>query len=313
MNSELAPAQEEGADVFVWSTKYETGIVLVDAQHHGLVELINRVGAVYRQSAPLSSLEPVLDELSAYARDHFAMEHALMRDAGLDGSFVRDHVAAHGSFVKQLESMRASMHGSPHALLPGLLRYLIAWLAEHILGEDQAMAWQVRAVKGGMPAEAACAWISGKANPGHEALVEAMHRMYAELAQRNAEMERTNARLCEREQQLEQARRELAVYNAGLGQRVAQRTAEVYEAQLRLQQEFDAQRSLTKQLERARRELEARSTGAPSAEFLDGMSKELDEIEQQLAEATSAMRDPAPARANIARLRDAIASLRHLH
>lgn len=306
----MAPAQEGALDVFVWSAKYETGIELVDAQHHGLVDLINRVGTIQRESAPVAMLEPVLDELAAYARDHFAMEHRLMREAGLEAGFVRDHVATHGSFVKQLDLMRACLQNAPQALLPGLLRYLIAWLAEHILVEDQAMAWQVRAIAGGMSAEAANAWASGKANPSHDALVEAMHRMYAELAQRNAEMERTNARLREREQQLEQARRELAGFNAGLGERVAQRTAEVYEAQLRLQQEYDAQRALSNQLERARRELEARSVRTPPAEVIDGMSVELDEIEQQFAGQASGMRKPGEVLASIARLRDALATLR---
>ena len=310
MDTALAPDQECMVDVFVWSAKYETGIELVDAQHHGLVDLINRIGTVHRDSAPVSVREQVLDELAEYARSHFATEHRLMRDAGLDQGFIHDHVAMHGSFVKQLGLMRACLHNSPKTLLPGLLRYLITWLAEHILVEDQAMALQVRAIAGGMSAEAAKAWANGKANPSHDALVEAMHRMYAELAQRNAEMERTNAKLLEREHQLEHARRELATFNAGLGQRVAQRTAEVYEAQLRLQQEYDAQRSLTHQLERTRRELEARTTGLQSPEFFDDMSKQLDEIEQQLVGTSSETRDAERALASIRRLRDAIASLR---
>jgi hemerythrin-like metal-binding protein len=310
LNTALAAEQECVPDVFVWSAKYETGIEIVDTQHHGLVDLINRIGTVHREAAPVSVLEQVLDELAAYARDHFATEHRLMHEAGLDQAYVSDHVATHGSFVKQLGLMRGFLQNSPQALLPGLLRYLITWLAEHILVEDQAMAWQVRSVADGMSAEAAKAWASGRANPGHDALVEAMHRMYAELAQRNVEIERTNARLLEREHQLERARRELATFNAGLGQRVAQRTAEVYEAQLRLQQEYDAQRSLAKQLDRTRRELEARAAGSLSDEFIDGMAKELDEIEQQVAGSTSEMRDPERALASIGRLRDAIATVR---
>ncbi len=313
MDAAVAPAQELAVDVFVWGTKYETGIEVVDAQHRGLVDLINRLGAVHRESAPAQMREQVLDELAAYARDHFATEQRLMHDAGLDQDYVRDHLGAHANFVKQLGLMRACLHNSPKTLLPGLQRYLITWLAEHILGEDQSMAWQVRAVGGGMSATAASASIAGKANPGHDALIEAMHRMYAELAHRNAEIERTNERLREREEQLENARRELAGYNAGLGQRVAQRTAEVYEAQLRLQQEYDVQRSLNKQLERTRRELEQRESGLPAAEFLDEMSDQLDEIERQIVGTVAGERSPAAAFASIGRLRDALATLRSRH
>ena len=75
MNTALAAEQECVPDVFVWSAKYETGIEIVDTQHHGLVDLINRIGTVHREAAPVSVLEQVLDELAAYARDHFATEH----------------------------------------------------------------------------------------------------------------------------------------------------------------------------------------------------------------------------------------------
>ncbi|MBK7665663.1 MAG: hemerythrin domain-containing protein [Sterolibacteriaceae bacterium] len=106
MNTALAAEQECVPDVFVWSAKYETGIEIVDTQHHGLVDLINRIGTVHREAAPVSVLEQVLDELAAYARDHFATEHRLMHEAGLDQAYVSDHVATHGSFVKQLGLMR---------------------------------------------------------------------------------------------------------------------------------------------------------------------------------------------------------------
>lgn len=314
MDTVVTADLEFADDAFVWSEKYETGLDTVDRQHRSLVGLINRVGVAFRQDAPAAVLEPALDELVAYARDHFAMEHQLMRDAGLDQGFVAGHVAAHGSFASHVELMRGRLQKSPASLLPGLLRYLlrylITWLAEHILVEDQAMARQVRAIRAGMSAEDARACAVDKANPSHDALIEALHRMYAELALRNAEMERMNARLIEREQQLERARRELASFNAGLGQRVAQRTAEVYEAQLRLQQEYDAQRALTHQLERTRRELDAHAAGLPSVEVIDDMFGSLDEIEQQLGAGLPRLADPDRAFAAIGRLREAIGSLR---
>lgn len=302
--------QGEGSEVFVWSAKYETGIELVDTQHKGLVSIINRVGEASQQSQPPGSIESILDELAAYARDHFAMEHRLMRDAGLHEPFVHDHVATHGSFVKQLDLMRACMRDAPDQLLPGLLRYLITWLAEHILVEDQAMAWQVRAVEGGMSAEAANAWASGKANPSHDALVEAMHRMYAEIAQRNAELSLANERLREREQDLEQARRELARFNAGLGARVAERTAEVYETQLRLQQEYDAQRALARQLEQMRHELEGRTVSGAQIALIESASRDVAELARLLDEPDLSGDAPGLARAVLERLQATLAAMR---
>lgn len=302
--------QHEGAEVFVWNAKYETGIELVDTQHKGLVGIINRVGEASQQSQPSGTIEPILDELAAYARDHFAMEHRLMRDAGLHEPFVGDHVATHGSFVKQLDLMRSCMRDAPDRLLPGLLRYLITWLAEHILVEDQAMAWQVRAVQGGMSAEAANAWASGKANPSHDALVEAMHRMYAEIAQRNAELSRANERLRERERELEQARRELAQFNAGLGARVAERTAEVYETQLRLQQEYDAQRALARQLEQMRRELDGRNASAALVALIESASRDAAELAHLLDAPDQPGEASGPARDAIERLLATLAAMR---
>lgn len=114
-----------------------------------------------------------------------------------------------------------------------------------------------------MSAEAANAWASGKANPSHDALVEAMHRMYAEIAQRNAELSRANERSREREQELEQTRRGSGMVQRGAGRaRCGADCRSFTETQLRLQQEYDAQRALARQLEQLRRELEGRSASA---------------------------------------------------
>lgn len=307
------PAVQQARDAgeaFVWSSKYETGIELVDTQHRNLVALINRVGEAQQQSQPSFTIEPILEELAAYARDHFATEHRLMRDAGLHEDYVRNHVSSHASFVKQLDLMRACLEDAPEQLVPDLLRYLITWLAEHILVEDQAMAWQVRAIQGGMSPRAASAWATGKANPSHDALVEAMYRMYSGIAQRNAELRLANQRLRERELQLEQARRELAQLNTGLGTRVAERTAEIYETQLRLQEEYETRRLLARQLEQAQRELDVRADTEACAAVIDSARRELDGLAAVLA--TARLQDDAAARARsgMDRLRDALYLLR---
>lgn len=234
-----------GTNVFVWSSRYETGITVVDVQHQGLVDLINRVGRALETGADAIEIQVVLEELVAYARDHFATEARLMRESGVDLGFAEQHIAGHGRFVKQLALLRDIAREAPQRFLPALHDYLINWLAQHILVDDQAMA---RAVQGLADDAAAHAETNGEFDLGHEALVDAMHHMYEVLAARNAELSARNAELQERKRQLNEARRQLAEFNAGLGEQLATRTAQVYQAQHQLQQHQDVRDALERQL-----------------------------------------------------------------
>lgn len=238
---------------FVWNARYETGIRMVDEQHRQLVALINELAEAHGREAGVDTVDGVLDRLSDYARYHFSAERGLMEDSGIDREGVAGHMMSHGSFITQLGLMRAWVREAPQKVAPELLRYLTAWLAEHILGEDQAMARQIRAVAEGTPPHLAYSQHKGPIGGSRDMLVEAMHRLFDELASRNAELARRNAQLKERERELQAARQEFARVNERLEQRLAERAIELLEVSQRLSQALEHERELTHRLQELRR------------------------------------------------------------
>ena len=180
---------------FVWNDRFETGLAPVDDQHHRLVEIINRLGAVLIDgSATEASLAATFGELADYAKRHFADEERLMAQAGLDPRHVDVHRQHHRQFVEQLVGLwkgRASL-AQPAEVLHG---FLSSWLTFHILEEDQAMARQLELVQqGSSPAEA---FDSAQlpADTASVVLLGAMHELYGVLSKQNKALAEANERL----------------------------------------------------------------------------------------------------------------------
>ena len=108
-----AQAGPKPRPVFEWSARYDTGLAEVDDQHRRLVDIINHVDRLLRAESPISVLEPVLDELTEYARYHFDTEERLMDSLRCEPAHVQRHKLAHEGFVKQVALMRGQASVNP--------------------------------------------------------------------------------------------------------------------------------------------------------------------------------------------------------
>lgn len=203
-------------DAFLWNHCFTTGLLDVDAQHHKLVEVINRFGdlVIQQETAKPEQLQAIFDELAAYARYHFDSEESLMEAAPLDPGYIAQHRAVHNSFMEEVASLRRRMQTEQQHLGHKLLEFLSHWLAYHILGDDQLMARQIVAVKAGTPPNQA--WRTQRNQTGDaatDALLSALNSLFLQVSERN---------------------RELARVNASLEERVFLRTQELHAANLRL-------------------------------------------------------------------------------
>jgi hemerythrin-like metal-binding protein len=215
-------------DTFKWDRRYETGIPIVDSQHHRLVDMLNNmvdeVTERQQRIAP-ENIVALLDALAAYAAEHFADEEKLMRENrdNIPNEELRvafwqheeQHKRQHNAFVEQVALTRAEYLASHHSqgTLELLVNFVTSWLSFHILGSDKEMAAlieRVRQGKSGSPESAD----SEEAPTG--ILLEAMEQLYDLMAQRNVTLVRT--------------RDELAALNANLEQRVRERTVELEQA-----------------------------------------------------------------------------------
>ncbi len=186
-------------EAFVWSSLFFTGIEKVDAQHHRLVDITNEIGDITLGAEEISEgrMQILFKQLADYAREHFHDEEVLMRQHGLDPRHVDAHIRHHHQFVEQLTSMWRA-RGAMRAPCETFHGFLSAWLAFHILGEDQVMARQIDRIKAGESAQLAYELESVPKDNSTAALLKALHTLYHLLSEQNRELAETNERLMRR-------------------------------------------------------------------------------------------------------------------
>ncbi|NML27422.1 PAS domain S-box protein [Zoogloea dura] len=170
-------------EIFPWNDNFNTGLELVDAQHHKLVELLNTLAARIAFSAGELGLNSLLDELADYAVYHFACEGEVWEASFQGDPLEIAHRATHDAFVGEVGRMRAALSETPDALLAEeLLGFLARWLASHILESDRFMACVVRARQGGLPLEEAKLQAKVEMGGSTRALIDIILSIYATLS-----------------------------------------------------------------------------------------------------------------------------------
>jgi len=201
---------------FEWNDCFNTGLPLVDEQHHKLVDLLKSFGdlLVRPEPARAEEIEAVFSETARYAEYHFRDEEALMAREGLSAHAIAEHHQEHRRFIREIKRLHAQpVVGGADPAASQLLGFLTNWLAFHILGSDQALARQVSAIHGGATAEQAYRARALARDPATTMLLHSLDALFHHVSERN------------------QALTEL---NQTLEQRVAARTQELTEANQRL-------------------------------------------------------------------------------
>jgi hemerythrin-like metal-binding protein/PAS domain S-box-containing protein len=198
--------------ILVWNTYFETGIAEIDAQHRHLVELVNQAAprlAHAKERIP-EGISHFFNELFGYAAEHFVTEERLMRAHAIDQRHLENHIQSHQGFVRQVQEMADAYLAGNGVSGRGILSFTANWLVFHILGEDQAMARQLRRIESGVaPDEAFEANGGGDTNPAQAALIHSLVDLYSLLSEQNQELAQHRDHLeglvTERVQELHQA------------------------------------------------------------------------------------------------------------
>lgn len=200
---------------FQWNTNFVTNLATVDEQHHHLVDLINELGdRLGRDEIDGAGLDALFQELAEYADYHFSEEESMMRRIGLDSRHVARHAESHRRFLHDIELLKAGDGIRASDIASKTLDYLVHWLSYHILGQDQNMARQIKAVLSGLDPGEAFEAEERDQDAAMEPLLETLNGLLAQVISRN---------------------RALLDLNHSLEQRVAERTRALSEANDRLQ------------------------------------------------------------------------------
>lgn len=147
MNAHIPPQKPSSVTGIVsWSSKFEIGIPVIDAQHKKLVTLCNNLYKIITSmpaSGPGSeawhqSFFYALHECVDYTKTHFHDEEVLMTAAKYGG--LPQHKARHTEFVKQVLETAKSMEQPEKSAALQFVRFLYDWILSHIALEDKQFA-----------------------------------------------------------------------------------------------------------------------------------------------------------------------------
>ena len=219
--SEINP---EEVEVFPWSEQLETHVQTIDEQHRVLVKLLNQLASYLTVETKKIQLETVFNELVDYAQYHFKTEEAIWQPCFEGDNWLQEHKKSHDSFLSQITSLqhqRASI--TIEEAVEDVVKFLISWLAYHILDSDKRMAIALHAVEGGVSTAEAKVVADKEMSGSTRLFIEAILKMYEQMSVR------TLALLKEKTER-QRLEAELLRFNEQLEQQVAERTQELIEA-----------------------------------------------------------------------------------
>jgi hemerythrin-like metal-binding protein len=237
MNLDLASLETEndkvpsGLKLMAWSSQFETGIESIDGQHRALVNMINQAAPhlALNGEAAKRAVGPLLNNLTRYAAVHFHDEEQFMVEIHLTPDYLAHHHQAHVAFVDELTQMRNQYEKEGSLSGTDLLRFLTSWLSFHILMEDQRIPRQVREIESGKTPLQAFQSLDQTEEGAHAIYSSSLLDLFTLLTERNQRLFHAN-------EEVNKSQLALAVANQSLELRVQERTRDLSEALLKLQQ-----------------------------------------------------------------------------
>lgn len=130
-----------------WQDALSTGHPVIDTEHRELIDLLaTTYRALDHALVQSDRVHEALLALHVFARDHFAHEEEWLAHPGMDPDHRAMHLAAHATFLRNIEGMLDRKDGMPADVCAELMEYLSRWLVNHILRLDAQLAVHCRSL-----------------------------------------------------------------------------------------------------------------------------------------------------------------------
>lgn len=118
--------------LFKWEPEFALGIPIIDAQHQGMIMVINSLQYAVMYKFEKNILESIIGLIQEYSRVHFTTEESIFKSCGFPDA--KHHIEQHRKLaVRIIETGQESLFfENPE---PFLL-FLKEWLTNHVLNED---------------------------------------------------------------------------------------------------------------------------------------------------------------------------------
>jgi hemerythrin len=119
-----------------WNDRMSVGIEQFDDDHKKLVSMLNNLFDGMQSGKAKDVLGPILDELVAYTKTHFAREEEAMAKLGYQE--FASHKREHDDLTQQVIDVQTKFHKDLTASLSmEVMNFLKNWLVKHIQGTDR--------------------------------------------------------------------------------------------------------------------------------------------------------------------------------
>lgn len=122
--------------LLTWKDEFSTGVAQFDNEHKRLIAMINELHAAMLASRSQEVVQDVLRKLVQYTQIHFKHEEDALARAHYPQT--AQHKAQHDKLTAQVMEFVKSDRGVNAHLSIDVLKFLKAWLLEHIEKSDKA-------------------------------------------------------------------------------------------------------------------------------------------------------------------------------
>lgn len=135
MSQQGSPTKEHPMAHIRWKDRYNINFREIDAQHHGLLDLINGLSDQLGGQRHPDSVARIFSALGDYATTHFSSEERYMQAANYPK--LAQHRQEHVAFVNRVKELNLAYDPADPRLADKISTFLRDWYLNHIIESDQ--------------------------------------------------------------------------------------------------------------------------------------------------------------------------------
>jgi len=117
-----------------WSPNLSVGVEALDADHQGLIDLLNQLDAEVGRAAGYEAISQTLDELISHTEAHFRREEEIM--AREEYPDAEHHAMVHQALTEEMGAFRKDFTAGME-IGPEITEFIKRWLISHIMESDK--------------------------------------------------------------------------------------------------------------------------------------------------------------------------------
>ncbi|KAF7599676.1 MAG: hemerythrin [Candidatus Dactylopiibacterium carminicum] len=133
-----------------WTPDLSVGNEQIDDDHRQLFALLDRLNKDMSTGQVNQETQSIVDALRNYTETHFSREEAFMRE--IDYAHYATHKAEHDRFVSEVCALQSRVARGARTAQLDIDQMLAAWLREHVLVRDMALAAAIQGAHTSAPA-----------------------------------------------------------------------------------------------------------------------------------------------------------------